>query len=172
MHFPYPFGETGLESPLRGGLCWNKRIRQNPEASSGAARPSLRWMSLATVPLATTAAFAGNGSARSTPKTKRGITALSSQVKRVARDKNLELAPHCTASCGSAQRFRCHAERGNSRLCRHTIRSQNRGGLSLHSRDPLDRTPWKPWLALPPGSLAEYGERLTTSRARWVSITR
>lgn len=34
------------------------------------------------------AAFVGSGSAQSTPKTKRGIAALSSQVKRVVKDNN------------------------------------------------------------------------------------
>ncbi len=37
--------------------------------------------------------------------------------------------------------FDVSCARGNSPLCWDAIRSQNRGGISLHSREPLDRTP-------------------------------
>src|SRR5271167_2875426 len=47
--------------------------------------------------------------------------------------------------------------RGNSPLCRHAIRPKNCRSVSVHSRKPLDRTPGKHWLTLPPHSLAEYG---------------
>jgi hypothetical protein len=52
------------------------------------------------------AAFVGSGSASSTPKTKHGIAALSSQVKRVVKDNNLELATQRTVSCESAHHRR------------------------------------------------------------------
>src|SRR6516164_4555214 len=69
------------------GLCCNNRISQNPETSFALVRLYLRWMNHATPPQHITARPAGGGSARSTPRTKHGIIALSAKVMREARDK-------------------------------------------------------------------------------------
>jgi hypothetical protein len=69
------------------GLCCNNRISQNPETSFALVRRYLRWMNHATPRQRITARRAGGGSARSTPRTKHGIIALSAKVMRVARDK-------------------------------------------------------------------------------------
>src|SRR5215831_9121958 len=72
---------------LDGGLCCDNRISQNPETSFALVRPYLRWMNHATPRQHITARPAGGGSARSTPRTKHDIIALSAKVMRVARDK-------------------------------------------------------------------------------------
>jgi hypothetical protein len=84
-----PLHETGLESRSMGGEpCCNRRIRHNPTTSNGSVRRYPLQASLVILPPLAIAAFVRSGSARSTPKTKRGIAALSSLVKRVVKDNN------------------------------------------------------------------------------------
>ena len=76
----------GLRIPLnRRASCSNRRMRHNPRTSNGPVRRYPPQASLVILPPLAIAAFVGSGSAQSTLKTKRGIAALSSQGKRVAK---------------------------------------------------------------------------------------
>ena len=82
-----PPSSHGLRIPLnRRASCSTRRIRHNPRTSNGPVRRYPPQASLVILPTLAIAAFVRSGSAQSTLKTKRGIAALSSQGKRVARD--------------------------------------------------------------------------------------
>ena len=70
------------------GLCCNKPIKPNPEASNGPARRFLPWMIPAMKRPAIIAEFADAGSARRTPKTKPGTTAQWRPATKAARAEN------------------------------------------------------------------------------------
>ena len=105
------------------GLCCNNRISQNPETSFALVRRYLRWMNHATPRQHITARRAGGGSARSTPRTKHGIIALSAKVMRVARDKR----PGCP-QCGNAI-FKPSERIWGGDKSAHTVECGNRGSL-------------------------------------------
>ena len=71
------------------GLCCNNKIRQNPGISNGLARPCLPRTTLATDWRATSAVFAGSGTARSTPKMTCTTIACWNQATRVGRGSRI-----------------------------------------------------------------------------------